>query len=175
MSPGEAVGLIGSNGSGKSTLLKILTKAMYPYAGTVETRGRIGALIEIAGGLHPQLDGRENVFFYGSLLGMQRKQIAGKLDEIIESVNDIKRASPGPYFFTRLQQRLQSNRAGILERIGSWISRPVIAFGSLLIIIILNIAVLTNKSFKSDRFEDNGDEYTIASTTIFDYSNPETE
>ena len=58
--PGESVGLIGSNGSGKSTLLKILHQIMYPYAGSVEVVGRVGALIELRSGIHPQLTGREN-------------------------------------------------------------------------------------------------------------------
>jgi ABC-2 type transport system ATP-binding protein len=84
VAPGEAVALIGANGSGKSTLLKILTGAMFPYAGGVATAGRVGALIEIAAGLHPQLSGRENVFLYGSLLGMRRKEVASRLEEILD-------------------------------------------------------------------------------------------
>ncbi|MGH9151538.1 MAG: polysaccharide ABC transporter ATP-binding protein [Acidimicrobiales bacterium] len=82
--PGESVGLVGSNGSGKSTLLKILTRVMTPYAGRVEVSGRVGALIEVRGGIHPELTGRENVYLYGSLLGLTRPEIARRFDDIIE-------------------------------------------------------------------------------------------
>jgi ABC-2 type transport system ATP-binding protein len=81
--PGDSIGLIGANGSGKSTLLKILTRVMYPYAGSVTVSGRVGALIEVSSGIHPQLTGRENVFLYGMLLGLSRKEVAQKFDEII--------------------------------------------------------------------------------------------
>lgn len=81
--PGEAVGLVGINGSGKSTFLKIITGVMYPYAGRVEVSGRIGALIEVSAGLHPQLTGRENAFLYGSLLGLSRREVTARFDEIV--------------------------------------------------------------------------------------------
>src|SRR5207237_423024 len=82
--PGAAVGLVGRNGSGKSTLLKILGKVMYPYAGQVDVRGRIGALIEVRAGIHPELTGRENVHLYGSLLGLSRREVQARFDEIID-------------------------------------------------------------------------------------------
>ena len=82
--PGESVGLVGINGSGKSTLLKILTKVMYPYAGRVEVAGRVGALIEVRAGIHPELSGRENVHLYATLLGLSRKQVAERFDQIVE-------------------------------------------------------------------------------------------
>jgi ABC-type polysaccharide/polyol phosphate transport system ATPase subunit len=82
--PGEAVGLVGANGSGKSTLLKILNQVMYPFAGSVEVKGRTGALIEVATGLHPELSGRENVMLYGSLLGLKRRDIAARFDDIVQ-------------------------------------------------------------------------------------------
>jgi len=82
--PGQAVGLVGVNGSGKSTLLKILCRVMYPYAGTLEVAGRVGALIEVRAGIHPDLTGRENVFLYGSLCGLSRKQVAERFDEAVE-------------------------------------------------------------------------------------------
>lgn len=82
--PGESLGLIGANGSGKSTLLKILTRVMYPYAGSVEAVGRVGALIEVAAGIHPQLSGRENIYVYGSLLGLHRSETAKRFDDIVE-------------------------------------------------------------------------------------------
>jgi ABC-type polysaccharide/polyol phosphate transport system ATPase subunit len=81
--PGDSIGLVGANGSGKSTLLKILTRVMYPYAGSVQVSGRVGALIEVSAGIHPQLTGRENVYLYGMLLGLSRKEVARKFDEIV--------------------------------------------------------------------------------------------
>jgi ABC-type polysaccharide/polyol phosphate transport system ATPase subunit len=81
--PGESVGLIGSNGSGKSTLLKILTRVMYPHTGSVQVVGRVGALIEVRAGIHPDLTGRENIQLYGTLLGLGRRQIRERFDEIV--------------------------------------------------------------------------------------------
>jgi ABC-type polysaccharide/polyol phosphate transport system ATPase subunit len=81
--PGGSVALVGLNGSGKSTLLKLLTRVMYPYAGSIEVRGRVGALVEVRAGIHPDLTGRENVFLYGSLLGLSRKAVAQRFDEIV--------------------------------------------------------------------------------------------
>jgi ABC-2 type transport system ATP-binding protein len=82
--PGEAVGLVGANGSGKSTLLKILTEVMYPYAGKVDIHGRVGALLEVRAGLHAELSGRENVYLYGTLLGLSRRTITERFDTIVE-------------------------------------------------------------------------------------------
>jgi ABC-type polysaccharide/polyol phosphate transport system ATPase subunit len=82
--PGSAIGLIGANGSGKTTLLKILSQVMYPYAGRVEVAGRVGALIEVRQGIHPDLTGRENVYITGSLLGLRRRDVAQRFDEIVE-------------------------------------------------------------------------------------------
>ena len=81
--PGEAIGLVGINGSGKTTLLKILTRVMYPNAGRLEMPGRVGALLELRAGIHPELTGRENAYLMGSLLGMRRKDVARRLDDII--------------------------------------------------------------------------------------------
>ena len=83
IAPGEAVALLGINGSGKSTLLKLINGVMYPYAGSVDVRGRVGALIDVRGGIHPDLTGRENVYLYGSLVGLTRKQVAERFDEIV--------------------------------------------------------------------------------------------
>jgi ABC-type polysaccharide/polyol phosphate transport system ATPase subunit len=82
--PGESVGLIGVNGSGKSTLLKILTRVMYPYAGSVNVVGRVGALIEVRAGIHPDLTGKENVFLYGTLIGLGRHEIGRLFDDIVD-------------------------------------------------------------------------------------------
>jgi ABC-type polysaccharide/polyol phosphate transport system ATPase subunit len=81
--PGESVGLIGVNGSGKSTLLKIINRVMFQHSGTVTTSGRLGALIEVVSGIHPDLTGRENTFVYGSLLGLSRTEVARKFDDIV--------------------------------------------------------------------------------------------
>lgn len=81
--PGSSVALIGPNGSGKTTLLKILAGVMYPYAGRVEVTGRVGALIEVRAGIHQDLTGRENVALYGSLLGLRRKEVADRFDDIV--------------------------------------------------------------------------------------------
>jgi ABC-type polysaccharide/polyol phosphate transport system ATPase subunit len=81
--PGDSVGLIGSNGSGKSTLLKILTRVMYPHTGSVKVVGRVGALIEVRAGIHPDLTGRENIQPYGTLLGLDRRRIRERFDEIV--------------------------------------------------------------------------------------------
>lgn len=83
LEPGESIGLVGNNGSGKSTLLKILTRVMYPHTGRVEVTGRVGALIEVRAGIHPDLTGRENVFLYGTLLGLSRLEVTGRFDEIV--------------------------------------------------------------------------------------------
>ncbi len=84
VAPGESVGIVGSNGAGKSTLLKIISGLMFPYAGEVRTSGQVGALIEVAAGIHNELTGRENVMIYGNLLGLSRKQVNARFDEIVE-------------------------------------------------------------------------------------------
>jgi lipopolysaccharide transport system ATP-binding protein len=82
--PGQALGIIGPNGAGKSTALKILTKILRPDRGRSEVRGRVGALVEIAAGFHPDLTGRENVFMQGAIMGMKRADVLRKFDDIIE-------------------------------------------------------------------------------------------
>jgi lipopolysaccharide transport system ATP-binding protein len=82
--PGEAIGIIGPNGAGKSTALKLLTKILKPTLGHCQVRGRVGALIEISGGFHPDLTGRENLYLQGAILGMTRPEVTKKMDQIIE-------------------------------------------------------------------------------------------
>jgi ABC-type polysaccharide/polyol phosphate transport system ATPase subunit len=81
---GQALGLIGANGAGKSTTLKLLTKILRATRGSITVRGRIGALIEVAAGFHPDLTGRENVYLQGAIMGMPRVEIKRKFDEIVE-------------------------------------------------------------------------------------------
>jgi lipopolysaccharide transport system ATP-binding protein len=83
-SRGEALGIIGPNGAGKSTSLKLLTKILRPTRGHCHVNGRVGAVIEVAAGFHPDLTGRENVFLQGAIMGMKRTEIARRLDEIVD-------------------------------------------------------------------------------------------
>ena len=102
--PGEAIGIIGKNGAGKSTLLKVLSRIVEPTEGRIELRGRIGSLLEVGTGFHPELSGRENIFLNGSILGMSRREIAKNFDAIVafagvEQFLDtpVKRYSSGMY------------------------------------------------------------------------------
>jgi lipopolysaccharide transport system ATP-binding protein len=81
---GDVVGIIGKNGAGKTTLLKILSKITYPTKGYAVVRGSVGAMLEVGIGFHPELTGRENIFLYGTILGMKRKEIEKKFDQIVE-------------------------------------------------------------------------------------------
>src|SRR5262245_57934611 len=101
---GEVVGIIGRNGAGKSTLLKILSRITHPTEGRVEIRGRVGSLLEVGTGFHPELTGRENVYLNGAILGMTRKQIDAKFEEIVDFAGvekfldtPVKRYSTGMY------------------------------------------------------------------------------
>jgi len=101
---GDAVGIIGKNGAGKSTLLKILSRVTSPTTGSIKVKGRIASLLEVGTGFHPELSGRENIYLNGAILGMRKKEITRKLDEIIEFSGveryidtPVKRYSSGMY------------------------------------------------------------------------------
>ncbi|MEJ5992825.1 ABC transporter ATP-binding protein [Pedobacter sp. Du54] len=101
---GDAVGIIGRNGAGKSTLLKILSKVTAPTTGKISGNGRIASLLEVGTGFHPELSGRENIFLNGAILGMRKKEIARKFDEIVDFAGieryidtPVKRYSSGMY------------------------------------------------------------------------------
>src|SRR5262245_32224844 len=81
---GEVVGIIGRNGAGKTTLLRVLSRITEPTSGYADVRGRVGTLLEVGTGFHPELTGRENVYLNGAILGMSRAEINRKFDEIVE-------------------------------------------------------------------------------------------
>lgn len=104
VSRGDTLGIIGRNGSGKSTILKLISRITYPDSGDIFVEGKIGALIELGAGLHPELTGRENIFLYGSIVGMKRREIEEKYADIVKFSElskfidtPIKRYSSGMY------------------------------------------------------------------------------
>jgi len=113
---GQAIGIVGKNGAGKSTLLKILSRVTDPTEGSAEIRGRVGSLLEVGTGFHPELTGRENIFLNGAILGMHRREIARKLDEIIAFAGVEKFIdTPIKRYSTGMQMRLAFAVAANLE------------------------------------------------------------
>jgi ABC-type polysaccharide/polyol phosphate transport system ATPase subunit len=113
---GEIVGLIGRNGAGKTTLLKILTRITRPTSGRAHVNGRVGSLLEVGTGFHTELTGRENVYFYGSILGMRKREIEQKFDEIVDfSGVDKFLDTPLKHYSSGMQSRLAFAIAAHLE------------------------------------------------------------
>ena len=81
---GEVLGVIGKNGAGKSTLLKLLSRVTSPTTGSVGIKGRVASLLEVGTGFHPEMTGKENIYMNGTILGMTKKEITSKLDEIVD-------------------------------------------------------------------------------------------
>jgi lipopolysaccharide transport system ATP-binding protein len=114
--PGQSIGVIGRNGAGKSTLLKVLSKITPPTKGKIISRGRIASLLEVGTGFHPELTGRENIFFNGSLLGMKHKEIEIKFDEIVDFSGVEKFLdTPLKHYSSGMQLRLAFAVAAFLE------------------------------------------------------------
>lgn len=113
---GEVVGVIGSNGAGKSTLLKILSQITPPTEGEIILRGRVGSLLEVGTGFHPELSGRENIFLNGAILGMKKKEIIKKFDEIVEFAGIEKFLdTPVKYYSSGMYVRLAFSVAAHME------------------------------------------------------------
>lgn len=116
VAPGESKAIIGRNGSGKSTLLKILSKITPPTRGSIRTRGRMASLLEVGTGFHPELTGMENVFFNGSLLGMTKREIETKFDEIVDFSGVEKFLdTPLKHYSSGMQLRLAFSVAAFLD------------------------------------------------------------
>ncbi len=114
--PGDSIGIIGKNGAGKSTLLKILSKITPPSSGKIISRGRIASLLEVGTGFHSELSGRENIYLNGSILGMKRKEIDSKFDEIVDfSGVENFLDTPLKHYSSGMQLRLAFAVAAFLE------------------------------------------------------------
>jgi lipopolysaccharide transport system ATP-binding protein len=113
---GDVVGVIGKNGSGKSTLLKILSRIVVPTTGSVQIRGRVGSLLEVGTGFHPELTGRENIYLSGALIGMKRAEISRMFDSIVEFAGiDKFLETPVKHYSSGMYVRLAFSVASHLE------------------------------------------------------------
>ena len=116
MEQGESFALVGPNGAGKSTALRLMSRLSYPSAGQVRVRGRVGALIEVGSGVHPELTGRENVWLYGTILGIPRSEIRRRFDAIVEFAQlESAIETQVKYYSSGMQLRLGFSVAAHLE------------------------------------------------------------
>ncbi len=116
VAPGEVVGVIGRNGAGKSTLLKLLSRITEPSEGRITLRGRVGSLLEVGTGFHPELTGRENIFLNGAILGMKRAEIRKRFDEIVAFAEVEKFLdTPVKHYSSGMYMRLAFSVAAHLE------------------------------------------------------------
>ena len=116
LAPGEVLGIVGGNGSGKSTLLKVLSRITDPTEGTASIRGRVGSLLEVGTGFHPDLSGRENIFLNGAILGMRRAEIARNFDHIVDFAEVARFIdTPVRHYSSGMQMRLAFAVAAHLE------------------------------------------------------------
>jgi ABC-type polysaccharide/polyol phosphate transport system ATPase subunit len=114
--PGDTLALIGINGSGKTTLLKVMSQVTYQTAGHCDVAGRIGALLSVTSGIHPELNGRENIFLYGAVLGMSRQRVRRQFDEIVEFAGLSEAVDRQVKFYSMgMQMRLGFSIAAFLE------------------------------------------------------------
>jgi lipopolysaccharide transport system ATP-binding protein len=113
---GDSVGVIGSNGAGKSTLLKVIARVTIPTSGRVRIKGRVGSLLEVGTGFHPELTGRENIFLNGAILGMRKREIERKFDEIVD-FSEIEKFldTPVKFYSSGMRMRLAFSVAAHLE------------------------------------------------------------
>jgi len=113
---GDSIGIIGSNGAGKSTLLKIIARVTIPTTGRVRIKGRVGSLLEVGTGFHPELTGRENIYLNGAILGMRKREIDQKFDEIVD-FSEIEQFldTPVKFFSSGMRMRLAFSVAAHLD------------------------------------------------------------
>ena len=136
---GHTHGLIGSNGSGKSTLLKCLAKIYWPTSGSIQYRGRMASLLEVGSGFHLELSGRENIYLNGSILGMSKKEIDSKFDEIVD-FSGVERF---------LDQPVKNYSSGMYVRLGFSIAINVDPD----ILVVDDVLSVGNEEFPRTRFQ----------------------
>src|SRR5918993_5645798 len=150
---GACAGIIGPNGAGKSTILKLLSRITAPTRGTITLDGRLAALIEVGSGFHPELTGRDNVFLSGSVLGMRRKEIAAKLDRIVEF------AGVGPF----IDMPVKWYSSGMFVRLGFAVAAHLEAD----ILLVDEVLAVGDAAFQLRCYERIGDLRRDGTTLLF--------